>query len=359
MKPTDPAPEPIESRAPRVLFIATDLSTGGGVNKAIRDQAALLDGLGAEVCVVNARSDRKSTYPFLDSVKLEQGRSGSRLAYFRTLLRLRKSKPDFVVSSWTQDNILAVLAFAFSGARLILVEHTSWNFHSAPLRLLRTIVYPFAWRVIVLNPAEFEHYRPHLSNVRLIPNLVPEGGQPIDASREKLILAVGHLEPRKNFADAIRAMAHSGLEAQGWSLAIIGDGPQKPELEQLIASLGLKRTTIHPSTPDIALWYARSSLTLVTARLEVFSLVLAEAMLSGVVPIAYAADGPAFILQDFPENLVAMGDVNGLAQGLVRFASSRDLSQLRGNLRQSIADRFSPGVIAAEWSKLLAEARAC
>lgn len=359
MKPTDPAPEPMASECPRVLFIATDLSTGGGVNKAIRDQAALLDRLGAEVCVVNARSDRTPTYPFPDSVKLEQGRSRSRLAYFRTLLRLRKSKPDFVVSSWTQDNILAVLAFAFSRARLILVEHTSWNFHSAPLRLLRAMVYPVAWRVIVLNPAELEHYRPGLNNVHLLPNVVPEMALQAEASREKLILAVGHLEPRKNFADAIRAMAQSGLEAHGWSLAIVGDGPQKAELEQLIASLGLNRTTIHRPTPDIAQWYARSSLTLVTARLEVFSLVLAEAMLSGVVPIAYAADGPAFILQDFQENLVAMGDVNGLAQGLVKFASSRDLSQLRGDLRHSIEDRFSPEVIAAEWSKLLAEAPAC
>jgi len=359
MKPTDPAPEPIESQSPRVLFIATDLSTGGGVNKAIRDQAALLDGLGAEVCVVNARSERTPSYPFPPGVKLEQGRSGSRPAYFRTLLRLRKSKPDFVVSSWTQDNILAVLAFAFSGARLILVEHTSWNFHSAPLRLLRAIVYPFAWRVIVLNPAELEHYRRHLTNVRILPNVVPTAPPLAAVPREKLILAVGHLEPRKNFADAIRAMARSGLEAQGWSLAIIGDGPQKPELEQLVARLGLKRTTIHPPTPDIAQWYARSSLTLITARLEVFSLVLAEAMLSGVVPIAYAADGPAFILQEFPENLVAMGDVDGLAERLAKFASTHDLSQLRSDVRQSIENRFSPKVIAAEWSKLLAEAPAC
>ena len=359
MKPTDPAPEPSASQSPRVLFIATDLSTGGGVNKAIRDQAALLDGLGAEVTVVNARSDRTPTYPFPATIELKQGRSGSRLAYFRTLLRLRSSTPDFVVSSWTQDNILAVLAFAFSRARLILVEHTSWNFHSAPLRLLRALIYPFAWRVIVLNPTELEHYRSRLNNVRLLPNLVPEGAQPTDASREKLILAVGHLEPRKNFGDAVRAMGQSGLEAQGWSLAIVGDGPEKSELEQLIASLGLKRTTIHPPTPDIARWYARSSLTLVTARLEVFSLVLAEAMLSGVVPIASAADGPAFILQEFPENLVTMGDVDGLAERLIKFASSPDLVQLRRDLRESIEDRFSPEVIAAEWSKLLAEAPAC
>lgn len=342
-----------------MLFIATDLSTGGGVNKAIRDQAALLaERLGAEVTVVNARSDKAPTYPFPTEVSVEQGRSGSVVAYFRTLLRLRRRRPDFVVSSWTQDNILAVLAFLFSPARLILVEHTSWNFHSASLRLLRTIIYPLAWRVIVLNPAELGHYR-RLENVRPLSNVVPSVAPSNDAPREKLILAVGHLEPRKNFADAIRAMARSGLEAEGWSLAIIGEGPEKAALNQLIAQLGLKRTTIHRPTPDIAQWFERSSLTLVTARLEVFSLVLAESMLSGVVPIAYAADGPSFILQQFPEHLVAIGDVEALTKRLAHFANVADLGELRERMRKSIRDRFSPDVIAEEWRKLLAEAPPC
>ncbi len=329
------------------------------MNKAIRDQAVLLvDRVGTEVRVVNARSDKAPTYPFPANVSVTQGRSGFVLAYFRALFRLRRSRPDFVVSSWTQDNILTVLAFLFSPARLILFEHTSWNFHSAPLRLLRRIIYPLAWRVIVLNPAEQEHYR-RLKNVRLLPNVIPAATPSASTPREKLILAVGHLEPRKNFADAIRAIARSGLEALGWSLAIIGDGPEKAALTQLIAQLGLNRTTIHQPTPDIAEWYARSSLTLVTARLEVFSLVLAEAMLAGVVPIAYAADGPSFILQEFPENLVAMGDVHALAGRLTRFANHGDLEALRDQMRKSIEDRFSPDVIAEGWRKLLAEAPPC
>src|SRR5690349_12950853 len=44
--------EPCMRRPLRILFIATDLSTGGGVNKVIRDLAALFrQRLGAEVSV--------------------------------------------------------------------------------------------------------------------------------------------------------------------------------------------------------------------------------------------------------------------------------------------------------------------
>jgi glycosyltransferase involved in cell wall biosynthesis len=345
----------IGARPLRIIFVATDLSSGGGVNKAIRDQAALLSAeLGAEVTVVNARSGAPSTYPFPSAITVEQHRPRSLLAYFLFLLSLRQRQPDFLVSSWTQDNLLATLAFLFSRTRVVAVEHTSWNFHRLFVRMLRRLVYPLAWRVVVLNPAEQRHYEPHLSNVRLLPNVIAPD-RPVQRVREKLIIAVGHLELRKNFADALRAMAASGLEEQGWSLAVIGQGPEEHALRGLIEGLGLTRTTIEAPTSDLGAWYARASLTLVTARLEVFSLVLAEAMQAGVVPIAYATDGPCFILEDFPDHLVAVDNVEALALRLCHIANGADLDLLREKMRKAIERRFSPAVIADRWRALLAE----
>src|SRR5690348_11354717 len=95
----------------RILFIATDLSTGGGVNKVIRDLAVLFRRrLGAEVTVVNARSDRPSAYEFPSAVAVQSHRRRGLLAYFGLLLQLRRSQADVVISSWTQDNILVTLA---------------------------------------------------------------------------------------------------------------------------------------------------------------------------------------------------------------------------------------------------------
>ncbi len=339
---------------PGVLLVATDLSTGGGVNRVIRDLAVLFKTrLGMDVAVVAARGEGNSTYPFPPDVPLEQYPRQSLISYFQLLLRLRRRRPGFVIGSWTQDNILIALAFLLSSTKTVLVEHTSWHFHPPLIRLLRRLVYPLAWRVIVLNPAEQNHYASYLRNVRLIPNPVATGASSQKTAREKLILAVGHLEPRKNFADAIRAMALSRLESDGWSLAIIGSGPETEHLGALVDELGLERTSIHTATADLQSWYARSSLTLVTARVEVFSLVLAEAMLAGVVPIAYATDGPSFILEDFPDHLVDIGDVDGLAERLTRFATTQDNDALRRKLRAAIETRFSVDVIAEEWRELV------
>jgi glycosyltransferase involved in cell wall biosynthesis len=81
--------------------------------------------------------------------------------------------------------------------------------------------------------------------------------------------------------------------------------------------------------------------------------VLAEAMLFGALPIAYATDGPSFILENFPQQLVPIGNVELLAERLAHFARLEDAESLRAELRTSIETRFSPAVIADQWKELL------
>ncbi len=341
----------------RITFAAGDLSDGGGVNRVISDLSALLaERLGAEVDVLAIGTRGNPTYPISPRVKLETASNGRPLGWREALSRIRRDRPDLVVGSWTQANFILILGLLFSGIRVVVFEHTSWYFHPRRVRALRRLIYPLAWRVIVLNPSELAHYRHFLRNVRLVPNPVPPVPGPRQAEREKLIVAVGHLEPRKNFVDAVEAMALSRLEEKGWELAIIGAGPEEQRLREAIRSAGLARTRIHPPTSDLASWYNRASLTLVTARLEVFSLVLAEAMSAGVVPIAYATDGPSFILQGFPDHLVPIGDTEALAAAMLRFAEARVPASLGAQLAASIDERFSPKVIGEEWRHMFDEA---
>ena len=345
--------------APTVMFVATDLSSGGGVNKVIRNLAVMFkQRLDLNVTVVDARNDQPSTYAFPPDISVQRHGKNSRRSYFGLLVRLRRSRPDFVISSWTQDNILVALAFLGSFSKVVLVEHAPWHFHGRMIRMLRRIVYPLAHRVVVLNHRDLEHYERYLPRVRLIPNPISPIRSPRE-HREKLIIAVGHLEPLKNFEDAIRAMAASRLEDRGWSLTIIGSGSCEERLRELIGELGLKRTQIRGPVDDLTSWYARASLLLVTSRIESFSLVLAEAMRSGVVPIAYASDGPSFILESFPDQLVAMGDIDALTKRLAGCATAQDLEHVREELRKSIEERFSPPDIARQWQELLDLATPC
>jgi glycosyltransferase involved in cell wall biosynthesis len=334
----------------RVVFVATDLSTGGGVNRAIRDLAGIFaHQLRLEVAVASLHS--RPSYGFDSAVRL-QFRPRGIFAYIRELWRIRRNAPDWVFGSWTQDNILLLATFLFSGTRVIVTEHASWSFHGPVVRALRRLFYPLAYRVIALNPEDLAYYARHLRNVELIPNVV-RLPRSVPREREKLIVAIGHLSALKNFGDAVRAMSIAGLEQKGWSLTIIGQGSERDELAELGQRLGLSKMAIETGAESLADWYARASLILVPSLSEVFSLVLAEAMAAGVVPIAYATDGPAFLLSDFPDNLVPIGDVGAMAERMTDFARAGDLQPVRDALRKSIESRFAPELIAAEWRRVL------
>ncbi len=341
-----------------ICFVAGDLADGGGVNRVVSDLSAIFaKQLGADVTVLSLGTTGEPTYPLSDRVKLEAIADGRPIGWRKALSRLRRDKPDVVIGSWTQANFILILGLLLSGIRVIAAEHTSWYFHRRRVRALRRLIYPLAWRVTVLNPSELAHYRKYLGNVRLIPNPVPPMPRSTVGKGEKLIIAIGHLEPRKNFFDAIQAMALSRLEDDGWDLAIIGAGPEEQLLRDAIGAAGLERTHIHPPTSDLASWYNRASLTLVTAKLEVFSLVLAEAMSAGVVPIAYTTDGPSFILDGFRDHLVPVGDVAAMAERMRGFAAEPIGDALRSSLAASINERFSPERIAREWEQLLNDSR--
>jgi GalNAc-alpha-(1->4)-GalNAc-alpha-(1->3)-diNAcBac-PP-undecaprenol alpha-1,4-N-acetyl-D-galactosaminyltransferase len=353
-----PGPSPrAAGAAPSVMLLGVDLSGGGGVNRVIRDLSAIFsEELACDTTVVSGRSQSPPSYPLPDGVKVEYPTRPALglLRYFLSLLKLRRRRFDYAVSFWTQDNILLLLAFAFSRTRLILCEHTSHYHAPRHVRLLRRLVYPAAWRVTVLNRAELAHYRRWLSNVVLLPNPVEPCPVACDGPRENLIVGVGHLIARKAFADLLKAAHRSGIAARGWRLAIIGEGPQRAGLERLAVELGLPGIEFVAPSSDIHAWYARARIIVVSSHIEVFSLVLTEAIACGVVPLAYAADGPAFILEDYPDHLVPVGDVDGLADGLAGLAESKDLEEAAARIRASVRSRMSRQRVASLWRELLA-----
>ncbi len=316
----------------------------------------LMDELGCEVTVASARSNRPSTYPLPGGVRLLQARHAQEglFAYFRFLLKLRRERFHYVVGFWAQDNILLLLAFLFSRTRVVLCEHQSHFFPPGHVRLARRWMYPLASRVTVLNDAELRHYSRFLGNVRLIPNPVMPAREPAQATRrDKLVIGIGHLIPRKGFHELVQAWARSGLDAEGWRLAILGYGPERVRLERAISDLALTNVQIVPPTSDIAAWYRRARIIVSTANVEVFSLVIAEAVNHGVVPLAYAADGPSFLLEDTPELLVPIGDIDGMAERLRSLANRPDLDSISARARESLERRMSRAQVGASWRRII------
>jgi glycosyltransferase involved in cell wall biosynthesis len=205
--------------------------------------------------------------------------------------------------------------------------------------------------IVVLNRREQEYYDKYAENVVLVPNPVIVSPH-LFPKKQKIVLCVGHLSKLKNFQDAITAFHEADLEKHGWSLVIIGEGEQEDNLRNLVTSFGLQRVEFYSETSQINEWYAKSSILLCTSLVEVFSLAVAEATAFGVVPLSYDLDGPAYILEEFPDLLVETGSVSALAERLRSLGHDGSLADYAKRVR-SVCDRFSRKVVADAWSWLL------
>lgn len=112
-----------------------------------------------------------------------------------------------------------------------------------------------------------------------------------------LLLSVGHLIKRKRHHLAIQALA----ELPGWSLAIIGEGPERSSLEKLVAELGLqKRVIFCGAQPHAALpsFYSAADVLILASSREGWANVLLEAMACGTPVVASNIAGNPEVVRD-------------------------------------------------------------
>ncbi len=148
--------------------------------------------------------------------------------------------------------------------------------------------------------------------------------QPLAGFPAPLLLTVGTLKAVKRHDLLLRAFARAQLGAA--RLCILGEGPERPQLEALVVELGLQERVLLPGyQPDPAAWYAHADLFVLCSDHEGFGNVVVEALEQGVPVISTdCPSGPREILEDGKYGtLVPVGDVDALAKAMDE-ALSRD-----------------------------------
>ncbi|MFA0889463.1 MAG: glycosyltransferase family 4 protein [Synergistales bacterium] len=129
-------------------------------------------------------------------------------------------------------------------------------------------------------------------------------------------LFVGRLTRRKGLHVALHAL--SSLSGKPWMLDILGDGPQRQELESMVKSLGLEgQVRFHGFRDEVGRWMAASDCLLFPSLDEGMPLTLMQAIRVGI-PVAASGIEPVKELVGDRETLVPAGDIpawtNGLAE---------------------------------------------
>jgi glycosyltransferase involved in cell wall biosynthesis len=133
-----------------------------------------------------------------------------------------------------------------------------------------------------------------------------------------LLVGAGRLAPWKGFDVAIKALAIL-VENRNVRMIILGDGPERQRLQQLVDSLGLgQHVHLQGYVTNPFPYYARAGVFVHAARVESLGNVLVEAMTCGCTPVATdCPTGPREILQGGKYGyLVPMDDPSSLAHAI-------------------------------------------
>jgi glycosyltransferase involved in cell wall biosynthesis len=171
------------------------------------------------------------------------------------------------------------------------------------------------------------------------------------ADRLPVILAVGQLAERKGLADLVRAC--SLLRDRGYHFIchIVGQGPQRPELERLIAELYLEQIVLlcGPLPHEAVIEeYARAALFVLPCRqtkdgdIDGIPNVLPEAMAMGVPVISTRLSAIPELIRDGENGLlVSPDDPTALAEKMIALLTQPALREALGrNGRRTVLEMF-------------------
>jgi glycosyltransferase involved in cell wall biosynthesis len=266
-------------------------------------------------------------------------------------------------------NIITILACWGLPARLVISEraHPPRVPLGAVWERLRVWTYPRADAVVALTRETAEWLRAHAccKRVSIVPNAVflpLAAAQPrvdpqaIVGADRNVLLAVGRLVEQKGYDWLCKAFSEVCTHCPEWDLVILGEGPLHDRLQALAAELGIsERLSLPGRVGNVADWYARADLFVLSSRFEGFPSALIEAMASGCPCVGFDCDtGPRDMIEDGVNGrLVALGNVHELAEALGGLMLDPALRARFATRSEAVLERFSEQRIMAGWQSVL------
>lgn len=176
-------------------------------------------------------------------------------------------------------------------------------------------------------------------------------------SERQQILAMGRLNPAKQFDLLIDVFSELSRIYPDWELVIVGEGNERKKLEAKIKELHLENQVYLPGrVTNVTQWYNQATMYVLCSKHEGFPNTLVEAMAHGLAVISFdCPTGPAEIIREGVDGLLISPEAGqaGLKQAMICLM---DDVELRKNLMQEaikVRERFSISQIGKLWEQAL------
>jgi len=173
----------------------------------------------------------------------------------------------------------------------------------------------------------------------------------------KTILAIGRLSPQKDFASLIKAFARLSKTHRA-RLVILGEGPERRLLEDLVKELGVSNDVLLPGFVNNPYKFLKNSdLFVLSSIYEGLPNVLIEALALRVPVVSTACrSGPSEILENGKTGqLVAVGDTDALAEAMKNVLDSPDTTLAKTSSVAAGLLRFTLDSAVSSLTRILKE----
>jgi glycosyltransferase involved in cell wall biosynthesis len=176
---------------------------------------------------------------------------------------------------------------------------------------------------------------------------------------EFLWLALGHLEPRKDYPTLLHALGRLGAGQGRWKVRIVGRGRAEDELRALAASLGLAdRVELLGHRPDAARLLPAADGFVMSSVWEGTPNALMEALLAGVPAVGTAVGGIPELIQDGVSGFLvppSAPDAIAAAMGRLMALSAEDRRRMGAAGRTYVAGSYRLDEVVDRWEGLFLE----
>lgn len=322
------------------------------------------------VCVLDAPGTLAGRYAAAadDLWHLRAGGSSWWRAISRWRRILRQERPDVLVLYGARANLLGRLAGraipVVSALRSTFVDehgtqaaawldritfcrvHVCVSNSRAAVERLRQRGYPAARLAYVPNGVD-------LSDFGAISRTAARQHYGTDPSRP-VVACVANLKRVKAhdvLLDASRRLKSDGVDHELW---LIGDGPERRQLEQRVSVLDLQSTVRFLGTiPDVPQRLAAADMAVLASRWEGMPTAVIEAMASGLPIVATrVGEVPSLVSDGVFGTLVAPDDADALAQALGELLRDRPRRELWGSRARQAAEEYSMASVIGQYERL-------
>ena len=350
---------------------------GGGAERVTSILANRLAERGAVVTIFTMKPLSGRSYFILPTVrivtvgthkKLTNSESSvafnlKRITVLRSLVK--ESNPDVLITMMTVANVIGALALLGTGIKCVASERNdpAQAPVSAPWRLLRKFVYGSCYSIVAQTKiaADWLSENTNSKRISVIANPVEfplrafEPRVPVPKLSQKIILGVGRLCDQKQFSHLIHVFARLAAERNDWVLVIAGEGKNESDLKEQAHSLGVSSKVMFPGRlGNLADWYQKASLYVMTSAFEGYPNSLIEAMTYCLPVVSYdCPSGPADVIDNYENGILVEPDnQNQLFEVMNELMADQSLANALGEKAGLISCQLHVDRILDQWVRV-------